>query len=65
MSKHSLEKHKFFPIVAWLLVIGFSLFVLTIVRDLKETSASLEASAKSLEMKTKQGVHEINFDEAR
>jgi len=65
MSKYSLEKHKFFPIVAWALIIGFSAFVFSIISDLKKASSSLERTAVNLEMKTKQDVADIDFHEPR
>jgi len=65
MSKNSLEKHKFFPYVAWTLVICFSAFVFTIIQDLKHSTASLEKTAANLEMKTRQDVAEIDFTTGR
>jgi len=48
-SNKSLEGHKFFPFVAWTLVIGFALFVYTIVQDLRQTSRELSETASRLE----------------
>ncbi len=53
MSKHALEKHRFFPYIAWTLVIGFAFFVYTIVIDLKETSLELSETTARLEMQAK------------
>jgi len=48
-SKHSLERHPFFPYIAWTVVVGFSLFVYTIVQDLQEISRELGETATRLE----------------
>lgn len=48
-SKHSLERHPFFPYIAWTLVLGFSLFVYTIVQDLRAVTAELSETATRLE----------------
>lgn len=48
-SKHSLERHKFFPIIAWTVVVGFSLFVYTIAQDLQTTSRELGETTTRLE----------------
>lgn len=48
-SKHSLERHRFFPFIAWAVVFGFSLFVYTIVQDLRSTSRELSETTTRLE----------------
>jgi hypothetical protein len=48
-SKHSLERHPFFPYIAWTIVIGFALFVYTIVQDLLVISAEIGESSAWLE----------------
>jgi len=48
-SRHSLERHKFFPYIAWSLVLGFSLFVYTIVQDLRVATAELSVITERLE----------------
>lgn len=40
-SKQSLEKYRIFPYVAWILVVGFALFVYTIVMHLQVATAEL------------------------
>ncbi len=58
-SKHSLERHKFFPIIAWVVVLGFSLFVYTIVQDLRRTSQELSETTTRLEAQLKVAPEEI------
>lgn len=58
-SKHSLERHKFFPIIAWAVVFGFSLFVYTIVQDLQRTSHELSETTTRLEAQLKVAPEEI------
>lgn len=65
MSRHALEKHKLFPFIAWMLVISFTVFVYSIIIDLKNTTSSLEKTASNLEMKTKQNAADIDFTTAR
>lgn len=62
-SKHSLERHKFFPVIAWITVLGFSLFVYTIVQDLRRTSQELSETTSRLEAQLKVSPEEItNFN---
>ena len=35
---HTLESHKFFPVVAWTLVVSFTLFTIMLTYQLKETA---------------------------
>lgn len=49
-STRSLESYKIFPIIAWTLVLGFSLFVYTIVQDLRATTAELAIISEQLEL---------------
>lgn len=58
-SKHSLERHRFFPIIAWTVVLGFSLFVYTIVQDLRETSRELGETTTRLEKQLSKPPEEI------
>ncbi|MBP9717229.1 MAG: hypothetical protein KBD44_00760 [Candidatus Pacebacteria bacterium] len=58
-SKHSLERHRFFPYIAWAVVLGFSLFVYTIVQDLKRTSQELSETTTRLEAQLKVKPEEI------
>jgi hypothetical protein len=58
-SKHSLERHRFFPYIAWAVVLGFSLFVYTIVQDLKRTSQELSETTTRLEAQLKVRPEEI------
>jgi hypothetical protein len=59
----ALESYKIFPILAWVLVIGFALFVYTIATDLKDTAQRLGAQADLLEQKTRSSTGEIiDFD---
>ncbi|MFN3188104.1 MAG: hypothetical protein ACK42D_00960 [Candidatus Paceibacteria bacterium] len=58
-SKHSLERHRFFPYIAWTMVIGFSIFVYTIVQDLRKTSRELGETAARLEARVNTPPQEI------
>jgi len=60
----ALESYKIFPIIAWILVIGFALFVYKIAMDLNETAKRLGAQADLLEQNAKTRPEEIeNFDQ--
>lgn len=39
----TLEEHKFFPYIAWAIIILFSLFTLGLTNELLNTTASLDA----------------------
>lgn len=58
-SKHSIERHPFFPYIAWFLVLIFSLFVYTIVQDLRNTTRDLEQVATRLELQANTPPEEI------
>lgn len=58
-SKQSLERHRFFPHIAWTVVIGFSFFVYTIVQDLVETSQNLSETTSRLETQVSTPPEEI------
>jgi len=58
-SKQALERHKFFPYIAWALIIGFSLFVYTIVQDLRKTTSELQSVATRLELHANTPAEEI------
>jgi len=45
--KHTLEGHKFFPYIAWTLVIGFVLFTYTLTIRLTEATNSLETKTQA------------------
>jgi len=48
-SKYVLEQHRFFPIIAWLTIIGFSLYVYFLVQDLQKSTTELHNIASRLE----------------
>jgi len=48
-SKRALESYKVFPIIAWTLVIGFSIFVYTLVQELQATTTELAIISDRLE----------------
>jgi hypothetical protein len=41
---HTLESHKFFPVVAWVLVVSFTLFTVTLTYQLKEAAEGFAPS---------------------
>lgn len=45
--KFTLEKHKFFPYVAWVLVFGFAFFTYTLVSALQKSYADLGESTQN------------------
>ncbi len=50
----TLESYKAFPIVAWVLVIGFASFVYNIALNLQDVADSLEEQADRLEQQVDQ-----------
>lgn len=58
-SKQALERHSFFPYIAWVLIIGFSFFVYTIVQDLRQATSELENVASRLELYANTPAEEI------
>jgi len=54
MQKFALEKSKFFPILAWSTVIGFSLFVYSLVINLQATASDLRQTTENLELMIQQ-----------
>jgi hypothetical protein len=50
----SLERLRVFPYIAWGLVIGFSLFVYSLVINLNEATAELKATAMANETRAHQ-----------
>jgi len=59
----ALESYKIFPILAWILVVGFALFVYTIAIDLRDTAERLGAQADLLEQNAKTPAKDIvDFD---
>jgi len=59
VKKHHLEGYKIFPILAWALCIGFSLFVYSIVQDLRTSTSELESATNRLEQLLSQPPEEI------
>ncbi len=62
MQKFELERSRFFSIIAWGTIIGFSVFVFSLALNLREATASLGQNAFSLEMNTVQNVESVDFD---
>ncbi|MCA9361480.1 hypothetical protein KC845_02900 [Candidatus Kaiserbacteria bacterium] len=46
----TLEKYRLFPYIAWLLIIGFALFTINLVTELKETAEELVEKNDTLHM---------------
>ena len=59
MERRALEKYKIFPVLAWILCIGFTLFVYNIVQDLKQSTSELQSSTNKLEKLLSQPPGEI------
>lgn len=49
MTKRALESYRFFPYLAWALVIGFALFVYQLTIETSQTIASLGEQTRYLE----------------
>lgn len=49
MQKYALEKYRIFPYVAWIMIAGFSVFVYTMILNLRAITADLSATTDSLE----------------
>ena len=49
MQKYTLEKYRIFPYVVWIIIGGFSIFVYTLVLNLRAITADLSATTESLE----------------
>lgn len=47
-TRHTLERHRYFPIIAWALVIGFAYFVFTLTIELRATAHDLAAEQATL-----------------
>lgn len=59
----TLESYKIFPIIAWVLIIGFALFVYSIAVDLKQTADQLGAQADLLQKNARTPAADIvDFD---
>jgi len=59
----ALESYKIFPIIAWVLVIGFALFVYNIAMELNQVAERLGAQADMLEQNAKTPAKDIvGFD---
>ncbi len=43
MQKHVLEKSKLFPLFAWTLIIGFAVFVSSLIFELRHTINEIDA----------------------
>lgn len=50
-SKHAVEGYKFFPFIAWGLVIFFAIFVYSLAVELRVISENLRQSAMHLELR--------------
>ncbi len=48
-GERTLEKYKLFPYIAWILFIGFAMFVYTLVIDLQAAAESLTDTSVSYE----------------
>lgn len=46
-GERTLEKYRIFPYIAWILFIGFALFLYTLVMQLQAATMSLEATSIS------------------
>ena len=61
-GKRSLEAYKLFPYVAWGLVVGFSLFVYSIITNLQATTAQLQQQTSALEAKVSADPRTVDFE---
>ncbi len=48
---HALENHRFFPVVAWLLVIGFATFTYLLTTHLQKELSTIGGSVEQLEQR--------------
>jgi len=61
IGKRTLEGHKFFPYVAWIVTAGFAFFVYNIVSDLRQVTDDLQRQATELEQRI-QNDPQADFD---
>lgn len=47
MMQHSLEKSRFFSLIAWVLILSLSFFTYTVAKTLKEESGALSSNTNS------------------
>lgn len=62
IGKRTLEGHKLFPYVAWVLTIGFAIFVYNITTDLQAVTKDLQAQTAELQKKVSENDPEADFD---
>jgi hypothetical protein len=48
---NTLESHKFFPYVAWTLVVGFAVFTYMLTLRLQENLGNIDTDMRDLEMR--------------
>lgn len=48
---NSLESHKFFPYIAWIVVIGFALFTYTLTTRLNQEITQISSDVERLEQR--------------
>ncbi|NCT01996.1 hypothetical protein GW766_01940 [Candidatus Parcubacteria bacterium] len=62
-SDRTLESFKIFPIIAWIITIGFAVFVYNIALELKAVAADLEKQTQFLQERASMSPQEIeNFE---
>lgn len=59
MRDMTLEKHRFFPYIAWGIVCGFTFFVYTLIIELQAVTADLGAQTAQTEMQVQQATTNI------
>lgn len=59
MQQFVLEKHKFFPYIAWAIIGGFALFVYHLSLNMATTAISLDDSSSRLEALVKTPVEDV------
>jgi hypothetical protein len=48
---HTLESYRIFPIIAWILVIGFAFFTYMLTTRLQDNLGSVDTSLEDIEMR--------------
>lgn len=61
-GKRTLEGHKLFPYVAWVVTAGFAVFVYNITTDLQAVTKDLQEQTAALEAKIQHNDPEADFD---
>jgi hypothetical protein len=64
-GKRSLEAYRVFPYIAWGLVIGFSIFVYTIVSNLQTATSQLQHQTDALQQQISSDLKTVDFDNYR